>query len=296
VTSRVAECAACGSRVAPGPLYAHLVRCPDCGFASYPVENEIDFASLYDDGYFKGFEYVDYLGQQAALRRSMRRHLTQMSKYTELGGSLLEVGSAYGFFLDEARRFFDPVIGVDIAENAVDYARSVVGVDAIVSDFPAMTLEPQTFNCVCMWDTIEHVPSPELFIAKAFEVLKPGGHVFLTTGDLGSWLSRFQGAGWRQIHPPTHLSYFTRPSLERMLTTRGFVIRGVETAPYYHTLYNILATLQMRDGTTGRLAGVLLRTLPRRLIDLGLWVDLRDILFVAAQKPLNAVPFRPGPN
>jgi SAM-dependent methyltransferase len=240
---------------------------------------------LYGDQYFAGFEYVDYVGQEAALRRSLRRHLQQMAKRCELEGSLFEVGCAYGFFLDEARGLFRSVQGIDIAENAVAYARDVLRTDAMVADFVSMDLAPQAFDVVCIWDTIEHVPEPERFAGKALEILRPGGQLFLTTGDIDSLVARLQGPRWRQIHPPTHLNYFSRKTLTRMLERVGFEVTALETAPYYHTLYNILATLRVRGGVTGRLAARSLEHLPKRLRDLGGWIDLRDIMFVVASRP-----------
>jgi 2-polyprenyl-3-methyl-5-hydroxy-6-metoxy-1,4-benzoquinol methylase len=208
-----------------------------------------------------------------------------MAKHSQLGGSLFEVGCAYGFFLDEARRFFDVVKGIDIAEKAVAYARDVLRADASVADFTSIDLGAQKFDVVCMWDTIEHVPSPDRFVAKAFDILRPGGHLFMTTGDIDSKVAKLQGAHWRQIHPPTHLSYFSRRTLTRLIERGGFEVTAVETAPYYHTLQNILATLRLRGGAAGRLAGVMLERVPAGFRRLGGWIDLRDIMFVAAGRP-----------
>jgi hypothetical protein len=137
-----------------------------------------------------------------------------------------------------------------------------------------------------MWDTLEHVPGPDVFVAKAREVLRPGGHLFITTGDIGSLNARWRGATWRQIHPPTHVNYFSRATLVRMLERLGFSIAGVETASYYHTLHDVAAILALRGGIMGRVGAAIDRIIGPRLTDrLGFWVDLRDILFVAARRP-----------
>ena len=62
---------------------------------------------------------------------------------------------------------------------------------------------------------------------KAYEVLKPGGRLFLTTGDIGSWVARIQGPRWRLIHPPTHLHYFSKATITRLLTGLGFSVQEV---------------------------------------------------------------------
>src|SRR5207237_7603407 len=142
-------------------------------------------------------DYPDYLGQQDAVRRSMRRHLRQMSRYQNLGGALLEVGCAYGLFLDEARAFFSTVKGVDICEGPLEHARRVLGLDAVATDFLALDFGVQKFDAICLWDTVEHLPAPEQFIAKAAGLLAPDCRLFLTTADLGALNDRFRGTDLR---------------------------------------------------------------------------------------------------
>ncbi len=277
-------CPACGQDSGHARIFRGLDRCANCGFVWLVEIDGIDFPSLYGDDYFAGEEYADYLGQEHALRRSMRRHLLQMNRYGPIGGSLLEVGCAYGFFLDETRLTFTRSVGVDVASGAVAQARERFGVDARVDDFPAMDLAGE-FDIVCMWDTLEHVPRPDAFLSKAHAVLRPGGHLFITTGDMGSLNARIRGPKWRQIHPPSHINYFSRETLTRMLDRLGFTVLGIETAAYYHTIADVLEIVALRGGLAGRFARLSARILGKRLGNrLGFWVDLRDILFVAARR------------
>jgi SAM-dependent methyltransferase len=240
--------------------------------------------TLYDEHYFTRVDYPDYVGNEAALRRSMQRHLRQMARYGRLGGGLLEVGCAYGFFLDEARRHFAPVTGVDIVATAVERACEDLGVDARAGRFLDMGFEDERFDAVCLWDTIEHLPRPDQFLEKIRRLLHPDGRLYLTTGDLSSLNARLRGARWRQIHPPSHLHYFSRTTLRRLLERIGFVVAGFETAAYYHTVHNVLASIALREGLSARLARVLLRGIGEtRARRLGVWVNLGDIMFVAAR-------------
>jgi methyltransferase family protein len=259
--------------------------CTTCGFLFLRNTAGIDFSSLYGEDYFSGEEYPDYLGQERALRRSMRRHLDQMAKFSPHGGDLFEVGAAYGFFLDEAKALYDSTKGIEISEAAADRARQAYGANVDVGDFTAIDATRQKVDVVCMWDTIEHVPGADLFVGKAHELLSDGGWLFLTTGDLGSLNARVRGSRWRQIHPPSHVNYFSRATIRRLLTRLGFRVAGIETAAYYHTLYDVLATIELRGGPAGRVARTVLRVAPRGLADrLGFWINLGDTMFVAAQR------------
>jgi 2-polyprenyl-3-methyl-5-hydroxy-6-metoxy-1,4-benzoquinol methylase len=280
-----AICRVCGTAAGYDRVLKTLDQCRECRFVTYLPGEHVDVAHLYTDDYFSTGDYPDYLGQQDAVRRSMRRHLRQMARYQSPGGPLLEVGCAYGLFLDEARTFFSPVKGVDICEGPVEYARNALGVDAVAGDFLTLDFGRQKFNAICFWDTVEHLTAPERFIARAAGLLAPDGRMFLTTADIGSLNARIRGAGWRQIHPPTHLHYFSRATLSVLLERLGLEILGVETAAYYHSMYNVLATLGMKPNFKGRIASAALSLVGERLARRpGLWINLRDIMFVAVRR------------
>ena len=257
---------------------------------TWPSTSVDEPGELYDERYFTAGDYPGYIANEMALRRSMKRHLAQMAPYLSARSSVLEIGCAYGLFLDEARTHFDRVVGIDVAEAAVDHARKHFKVNALSGDFVEAPLEDGTFDVICLWDTIEHLERPDVFLEKARRLLQPDGRLFLTTGDISSLSARVRGSKWRQIHPPSHLHYFSRDSVTTLLGRLGFRVMGIETAAYYHTLHNILASIGLRGGLTGRCSHLALAAIgelvSRRI---GLWINLGDIMFVAAApgKPAN---------
>jgi 2-polyprenyl-3-methyl-5-hydroxy-6-metoxy-1,4-benzoquinol methylase len=278
-----APCLVCEASEGSEPAFGILARCRRCGFITWPGSSTADLTRVYDRSYFTEVDYPDYEGNEAALRRSMRRHLRQMARYGTVGGRLLELGCAYGFFLDEAAQVFDRVVGIDVIAPAVTRARERFGVDARAGHFLEMDLGAERFDAVCLWDTVEHLPRPDEFVAKIHGLIASEGRLYLTTGDISSLNARLRGANWRQIHPPSHLHYFSRETVCRLLERCGFEVLGFETASYYHTAHNVLASMALRKNATARVARVLLRIIgeatTRRV---GLWVNLGDIMFVAA--------------
>jgi len=278
-----ADCIVCGGPAAFMPALGILARCARCGFVTWPGELTVSPGELYDERYFSEIDYPDYLGNEPALRRSMARHLAQISHFWTSRGRLLEIGCAYGFFLDEARRDFDDVVGVDVAAAIVARARSRFGIEAHAGEFLELPFDNGSFDVVCLWDTIEHLTRPDLFLDKACRLLRPGGRLFLTTGDISSRNARLRGVWWRQIHPPSHLHYFSRDSIARLLARTGFEVLGFETAAYYHSMHNVLASIGMRRGPAAGMSRTLLRVVGEvRAKQVGFWVNLGDIMFVAA--------------
>ena len=198
-----------------------LLRCVQCGhvWANIDLSNE-DIAALYSESYFQGTEYKDYEKEANALRHNFERQLNKLIRQYPNGGRLLDIGCAYGFFLQLASQHFSAV-GCDIADHAVAYARDTLGLDAYCVDYMSWTHE-QPFEVICLWDTIEHLKHPEQYIAKAATELCDDGELVLTTGDIGSWMARLRGKKWRLLHPPTHIHYFTATSIRLLLERLGF--------------------------------------------------------------------------
>jgi SAM-dependent methyltransferase len=262
------------------PLYEGLVRCDDCSFVAAAADlDEEKLRCLYGEAYFFGDEYVDYLGDRRVFERNFRRRLTLVRRY-QPDGLLIEVGSAYGFFLHMAQQHFR-VLGYEISEDAARYARQVLEVPSKCADFVEDDgVGPGDADVVVMWDVLEHVAQPDRFIQKAADVLRVGGYLFLTTGDIDAWLPRRQGARWRLIHPPTHLNYFSRNTLQRLLESKGFRVLEVSYPGYFRslhqTLYSLLALGRKRPPSLYR---VLLSFLPKKL---PIFLNTFDIMCVGA--------------
>ncbi len=208
------------------PFWPQLQRCVACGHCVADLDPQsVNPKAIYSDEYFTGEEYAEYAGDRAVFEQQFRDRLQTIRQF-QADGDLIEIGCAYGFFLGVAQDHFR-VRGFDIAEGPVQYARDVIGVDARCEDFVEAPVEDNSADVVVMWDAIEHLPRPDLMVAKIARVLRPGGHFFLTTGDIGSVLARMQRGRWRMIHPPTHLHYFDRSTIVALLERLG--IHAVQT-------------------------------------------------------------------
>lgn len=215
------RCAACGG-VRAEPLYRGLVACAGCGLIYYPARLGADEADrLYGDDYFRGAEYDDYLADRATHAANFRRRVRQLARWLPPGRRVYEIGCAYGLFLEEARARWH-VAGCDIAAGPCRAARDRLGLDVFCGDFLDAPLAPGAVDAFCLWDTVEHLDAPDAYLARAADLLAPGGLVALTTGDAGSRLARARGPRWRQIHPPTHLWYFSQATMRRALDRFGF--------------------------------------------------------------------------
>lgn len=144
------------------------------------------------------------------------------------GGRLLEVGCAYGFFLDEARGHFEWRSGTDYSEAAARRARSLA--DAVylggLGEIPA----GERYDCAVLIHVIEHIYRPRELVAGLLERLRPGGWVVLAAPDMGSVWRLLMGRSWPFFKVPEHVTYFSRRSLAALLAAAG--CRRVVPLPY----------------------------------------------------------------
>jgi 2-polyprenyl-3-methyl-5-hydroxy-6-metoxy-1,4-benzoquinol methylase len=221
-------CSACGSDAASRYRFTvngcPIRQCPACGLG-HAEPGGFEPTSYYTADYFNGSHgdgYADYRGAEPVLRKEFARTVAFIRKIVP-GGRLLDIGCAYGFFLQEAKPFYD-VSGIELAEEAAAYSRTNgLGVHAGVADEAAMA-HVGPLDVITLFDVIEHLPEPHDVLSLAARHLKPGGIVVLTTGDFGSLAAKLMGPKWRLMTPPQHLWFFTRESIRRMGARSGLTM------------------------------------------------------------------------
>jgi hypothetical protein len=97
--------------------------------------------------------------------------------------------------------------------------------------------------------------------------------------DAGSRVARVLGRRWWSVLP-THLQYFTRTSVRRLLARCGYDVLAITTAPKAFTVRYYVARLK---GYSPSLAGLFLRVAAAAGVSERLWApDFRDRMLVLA--------------
>ena len=252
-------CPLCGGREVTGVAREEapyrVVRCRcGLGYLSPRLAEEAMFRAYRDDGYFEGAGpgYSSYLAQEPTLRRTFRRLLADLERHGMTGGRLLEVGCAYGFFLDEARGKFERREGTEFSRAAAE--RAGQRADRVLLGGLEQLGGEERYRLAACIHVIEHVYDPVAFVARLREHLEPGGWLILATPDMGGFWRPLLGRRWPFYKMPEHVSYFDRRSLARLLEAGGF--GDVRPLPYasYFSLDLVVEKLGQRlTGPLGRL-------------------------------------------
>lgn len=224
------RCVACGDEAAR-PLYRvngfDIVAC-QCGLARTVLPAGFDPASIYTAEYFQGGHpdgYADYEGSGDDLRHEFRRILGALRRHVDKG-SLVELGCAYGYFLQEAQGSFT-TLGVELSEHARSRTAEL-GFDVVRELTPELAAARGPFDAAVMLDVLEHMRDPGATLDQLHAAMRPGAQLLITTGDFGSLLARAMGRRWRLMTPPQHLWFFTERTLQALLARHGFRVHTIE--------------------------------------------------------------------
>ena len=208
-----------------------LLRCRHCGLGQrHPIPDADAIAAMYADASPDAMDY-DYDANAAwsLARRQLRARLDGQPDV-----AVLDIGCHTGSFLGGLpsawRRH-----GIESAQEPCRIARERQHVNLIGTRIEAIDAAwAGKFDAVTMFDVIEHLPDPGAGITQAARLVKPGGALLISSGDLDTWTWRWLGSGHWYLSSPKHLSVISEPFLRFMADQHGLELRGITSLPHLH--------------------------------------------------------------
>lgn len=141
-----------------------------------------------------------------------------------------DIGAGFGLFLVEMRKLLpgNRYIAIEPSVEMVDICKQsgleVKGV--CVEDLEGAE---ESFDVLSAFELLEHVHEPGLFLSKINSLLKPGGHLFLTTLNARGFDILLLWKKSKNISPPHHLNFFNPDSIRILLERTGFEVLEIST-------------------------------------------------------------------
>lgn len=266
-----------------------IYRCPVCGLGETDLKrNYLTFVKeFYSREYYEGdptrSAYADYELDKPLIARNMRKFLSFIRQHKP-SGKLLDVGCAYGYFVELSAKSWYDSYGFDPSEFASGRAKELVGASRIQKGtIGEVSYGKNQFDIISLFDVFEHLNDPLSDMKKLASLLKPGGYVIISTGDTDSLASRIMKRRWTFYIPPQHIFFFNKKNVSVLLSRAG--LRPV--AWYRVGKWLSLGYVLHLARTTGesRLAGFLYDLFGTyRIMRLPLYVPMKDNMVILAQK------------
>lgn len=232
-------CLVCGHPSDAGELRYHrkddaLIRCPRCGLMyANPQYTPDELVELYQRLYYNRENTLTGLDREAEHTRNRLLYRTVLAdlkrRYPQLSRQdrgrpprVLDYGCGPGYFLAECREAGFETTGVEFSEIAARYATDRLGLDVRTDpDTTLPHLPSSQYELVTAWAVIEHTRRPRQVLEQLVAKLTPGGVLCLTVPNLRCWRYLVERGRWFNITNPTHLVFFDRAGLTRLLSGLG---------------------------------------------------------------------------
>lgn len=269
-SSQILACRKCGVHfLAEMPAFEQLVADQDCDAEFYS-----GYVNLLREG-------AVHAGHAEALRR-----LAGLIGGAE-GRSLYDVGAGAGGFLASAREAGFRPAGNELSSGAIELAREKYGIDLQLGDLS--TLDAGRHDAATLWCVLAHVPDGNRLLADVFDLLKPGGVMFLQTPrwsrmDKAGMLAHRASRGRMTLITDRrlawhHMTLHTATSVRHALEHQGFEVIAIEPRVRYSLQSeSYLGSLKASPRLAARLAKPIDRLLERGLF-------FRNVLDVYARRP-----------
>lgn len=187
----------------------------------------------------------DANGPQRPLHELNPVRLSYVCGFQPLSGRrVLDVGCGGGLLSEAMAAEGAQVTGIDLSEQLIDIARLHLLESGLKADYRVISAEamageqPAGFDAVTCMEMLEHVPDPQAIVQACFDLLKPGGRLFLSTINRtpAAFALAVVGAEYvaRLLPKGTHdYRSFIKPSeLAAALRQSGFQLEDVSGLQY----------------------------------------------------------------
>jgi 2-polyprenyl-3-methyl-5-hydroxy-6-metoxy-1,4-benzoquinol methylase len=146
-------------------------------------------------------------------------------------GKILDIGCGCGSFLLAAQKKGYTVWGIDMDNRMIEIGKKWGVKNILVASFEQYyKTTKQKFDIITLFDVLEHIENPNVFLVQIKELLYPNGYIVITVPNSKRPILT-KREDWD--YPPRHLTRWTKKSLINFLESYGFIILYSKVSPIF---------------------------------------------------------------
>ncbi|TAH20365.1 MAG: class I SAM-dependent methyltransferase [Cytophagales bacterium] len=227
------------------------------------TQNIPDQASI--GSYYKAESYISHSNTKAGLINRLyhyARNWMLRSKYDLVSkathvhqGSLLDIGSGTGYFLDMMKKKQWQVKGIEADEDARKFAEQQFGL-TIFPPSELTRLAEKQFDAITLWHVLEHLHELNGSWQQFGRLLKDAGTLFIAVPNHECYDAAHYKAQWAAYDVPRHLWHFSPTSIATLAQNHGFQIMEKKIMPF-DPFYIALLSEKYAANSIGLIRGAL---------------------------------------
>jgi SAM-dependent methyltransferase len=227
-----------------------FVRCDRCDLVFLNPRPTVDtLGTIYPPSY-EPFHFDEMSSSLIGRARNLmqKRSVGVIAGLLPQDAVIIDAGCGSGQLLALLQRYGSKswtLYGNDISTESLARIEQRLGIGTIPGRFEAITTDVR-FDMIILNQTIEHLDRPSHVVAKAAELLRPGGVLFIETPSLdGVDHAIYRRRYWGGYHFPRHWVLFTERTLRRVMTRFGLETVRVDYLPspafWIQSVHHLLA-------------------------------------------------------
>jgi 2-polyprenyl-3-methyl-5-hydroxy-6-metoxy-1,4-benzoquinol methylase len=196
--------------------------------------------SYFDDEYKKQYGKT-YLDDFAVIKEMGHRRLHNIRAVNPDGATILDIGCAYGPFLQVAAESGMQPFGIDVSAEAVGYVTDTLKLPAwagsVLDADPELMFGRKEFDIVALWYVIEHFSDLQSLMSRIAGWVRPGGVLAFATPNLMGVSGRRNRDTFLDQSPRDHHTILSPRSARNIISEHGFRVRRVVSTGHHPERY-----------------------------------------------------------
>lgn len=218
----------------------YIVRCTNCSFVfTNPLPPEDFFRHKYEREWLKDIKNSDeklndyFKRQTSSRKRIYQTALNDIQKYVRVP-SIIDIGSGTGAFLFWAKKLGLSCAGIELSKEEAKFAKKTLAVPVYTEPFSQHLIKNVHYSAITMFDVLEHIPQPNLFLRDISRYQMRDDLLVLTVPNgpfiiyALVFLHRLNMLNKFKIGPDNHVNHFNKNTLTRLLENSGYEILKIE--------------------------------------------------------------------